>query len=131
MLKKLFRLVNIPAYLFMVIIIILLTSSLSGVKISLFENQDKVMHFIAFMPLSFSFSLWIRKERWEKNWLLYLFVVLFATTLFGAFTEYCQSFIPGRSTSFADGVADFFGALVAVSIYVKFKIWNYTVKVFK
>lgn len=46
-------------------------------------------------------------------------IAVLAVSLFGLTDEWHQSFTPGRAVEFADWVADTLGAIVAVTIYVR------------
>lgn len=67
---------------------------------------DKVAHFSAYAVLS---ALMLRATATPRHWGS-LVLVFFAVAAFGAVDEWHQSFIPRRSMSFADWVADVAGA---------------------
>lgn len=71
---------------------------------------DKVAHFTAYAVLA---ALMLRATAAPRSWAAFA-VVLFAVAAFGAVDEWHQSFIPRRSMSFADWVADVSGALVGL-----------------
>jgi hypothetical protein len=74
-----------------------------------FQNGDKVLHFIAFASLAalmdFSFP---------KSW--FGMRKIMSLLLYGLLIEYVQSFMPWRSVSLLDWVADMFG----IAIYLIF-----------
>lgn len=69
---------------------------------------DKVAHFGGYTILS---ALVLRATRTPFSWRTF-FAVVGAISLFGAVDEWHQSFIPRRSMSFADWIADSAGATV-------------------
>jgi uncharacterized protein YfiM (DUF2279 family) len=71
---------------------------------------DKVAHFGAYAVLA---ALILRATRTPHEWRTAL-VVLVVVSLFGAVDEWHQSFIPRRSMSFADWIADTLGAVCGV-----------------
>lgn len=74
-------------------------------KVNLFDHFDKVVHFALFFIF---YCLWF--FRWKAKWLWFILSILL-----GFAVEWYQlAFVPGRSFDVWDGVADSFGALVAV-----------------
>lgn len=71
---------------------------------------DKVAHFTAYAVLA---ALMLRATSTPRSWVSFA-LVLAAVAAFGAVDEWHQSFIPRRSMSFADWVADVSGALVGL-----------------
>jgi VanZ family protein len=74
-------------------------------------NIDKVTHFAVYgllATLTCRLSTGWRAAGWA----------LLAVSLFGVADEWHQSFVPGRSPSVADWIADTLGAAVAVTLYV-------------
>lgn len=71
---------------------------------------DKLAHFGAYAVLA---ALMLRATNSPRDWGTLLLVVA-AVSVFGAVDEWHQSFIPRRSMSFADWVADTAGAIVGV-----------------
>ena len=76
------------------------------------EGTDKVVHFIFFLVLAFLIQRALRAQGSAR---LVPYVIL-ALAAFGAFDEYVQQFIPGRSMELLDWVADVSGAIVGVVI---------------
>lgn len=70
-------------------------------------DLDKIAHFTSYAILS---GLVLRATRTPLSWRTFLLVVA-AISLFGAVDEWHQAFIPKRSMSFLDWVADTAGAL--------------------
>ena len=66
-----------------------------------FQNADKIVHFVCFGILSF----WIAFAIIRKKTLC-----IPLTSLYGIIDEIHQYFVPGRSCSFADWIADTIGA---------------------
>ena len=71
---------------------------------------DKVAHFTAYAVLA---ALLLRAVATPLHWQSFVLVLL-AVAAFGAVDEWHQSFIPRRSMSFADWVADVSGAVVGL-----------------
>ena len=57
---------------------------------------------------------------WKTTVLVRTLVVITICTIFGAFDEYYQSFIPGRTSSLSDLGRDFAGILLAVTLLAVF-----------
>lgn len=73
-------------------------------------SLDKLAHFTAYAVLA---ALMLRATSTPKA-LSTMILVFLAVSAFGAVDEWHQSFIPRRTMSFADWVADTIGALVGV-----------------
>ena len=74
-------------------------------------NFDKVVHFSVFGLLA---TLVLRATGANRWWLALVIV-----SVFGATDELHQSFTPGRSMDYHDWIADTLGAVLAVTLYVK------------
>lgn len=75
-----------------------------------FDYNDKVAHFLAYSLLGFLLSEAISESNknlrtWEK-----IIVGIVVSAAYGALDEYHQSFVPGRSPSVFDFLADTLGA---------------------
>jgi VanZ family protein len=79
------------------------------------QHLDKVVHFTAYAVLS---ALILRAMPSPRD-VGTVVIVIALVSVFGAVDEWHQSFIPGRSMSFADWVADSAGAL-AGALSVRF-----------
>lgn len=75
-------------------------------------GYDKVAHFTAYGVLS---ALSLRATRTPFSWLT-LGLVILGISAFGAVDEWHQSFIPRRSMSFADWIADTSGGIVGALV---------------
>lgn len=92
--------------------LIVVASSRSQVASPELVDFDKVAHFSLFGLLA---SLVVRTGfSPRRSWLAVVLV-----SLFGITDEWHQSFTPGRAVEFADWVADTLGAIVAVTLYVR------------
>lgn len=77
---------------------------------------DKLLHIIAYTALGLS-ALFAVRERYRKNpYIISLAIILFCL-VYGISDEFHQSFIPGRTPSFLDLVADLTGGVVAVTAW--------------
>ena len=79
-------------------------------------NFDKIAHFSVYGLLA---TLVVRIESRWRGWLAILLV-----SVFGLLDEWHQSFTPGRSVEIADWVADTLGALLAVTLYLKWTLYR-------
>lgn len=106
------------------VFIFILSSEPASEDIPDIWNIDKLMHFMAYGVLS---VLWLRalKRHWGeiRNKKLIFLSFLFAT-LYGISNEIYQYFIPYRSASIADAVANGLGAYLFPFLYVKFSRTN-------
>lgn len=91
------------------VVVILIGTSWPSVSLGPEDlGLDKIAHFVAYAVLA---ALMLRATRRPRDWATFVLVVL-AVSIFGAVDEWHQSFLPRRSMSFADWVADTLGALV-------------------
>ena len=79
-----------------------------------FFGIDKLLHVIAYGSLAAAFLYGLNPFTKSSSRALTAVVVLLFCVLFGVSDEYHQSFIPGRSVSAWDVVADGVGALLVV-----------------
>ncbi len=88
-------------------------SSRSSFNVSFsFDNIDKVVHILIYMPLAFLFYSSLSRSGIRK----YLFVTAFAVAvMYGVSDEVHQFFVEGRDASIADLFADMFGAFLGCS----------------
>ena len=94
---------------------ILLATWMPGAKLPRFNvppGSDKVVHFAFFAVLGFLTLLALR----ARGGLRMVIVVLIAIAAFGAFDEFVQKFIPGRSMELLDWVADVSGAATGLAL---------------
>jgi VanZ family protein len=86
------------------------------------DYQDKFMHFGAYSIMGvFSVRAFRHSRLAYPHWALlgWLFCCLY-----GLSDEWHQSFVPGRSPSALDWLADSLGAGLAVAIVLKLKLWQ-------
>jgi len=100
-------------------IVIFSLSSSKIAPIPSFFGVDKVIHGIEYtvLGLLLARSIISSKPKFSKETLILLIVTL--GTLYGIFDEVHQSFVPGRSSSHWDVLADGFGSLIGVLFYLK------------
>lgn len=84
-----------------------------------FFGADKVAHMIAYGALAFS-ALWFLYERALENPRRTVLVCVLFCVFYGISDEYHQSFIPLRSVSIFDLLADAMGALLVTSFWLLF-----------
>ncbi|MBQ0050629.1 MAG: VanZ family protein [Treponema sp.] len=78
-----------------------------------FWNADKVVHFFCFSGFCFWTAFACNTKDWKKIWIPILLV-----SLWGVSDEIHQSFVPGRSASVFDWMADTLGATLGAVVYV-------------
>ena len=86
---------------------------------SLGVSHDKTAHVMEYALLGFFIAAALRHFFQPKLVLLILFTVLLGT-LYGISDEIHQSFVPGRTCSGWDVLADFFGSTMGALIYVAY-----------
>ena len=96
--------------------VVVIASGRSQVAAPGITGIDKVAHLLVFGLIG---TLVTRTQRPARWWLGIL-----AASSFGAIDEWRQSFTPGRSGEFADWVADTWGAILAVALYIKWPAWR-------
>ena len=106
------------------IVIFGLSSSSKAVTIPSFYGADKVLHGIeyAILGLLLARSIFSSKPRFSNRSLIVLIVTL--ATLYGISDEIHQAFVPGRTASFWDVLADGSGSLIGAFFYLR--ICNYS-----
>ncbi len=84
-------------------------------------SKDKLAHFLVFGLLATSIlrTPKLRACHWQ-----HLIVAAALTSGYGAFDEFRQSLTPGRSVEFADWTADTAGAIVAVIVYRRWRLYR-------
>lgn len=103
------------ALLFLYCALLYLLSNQATVKTpSLFENQDKFLHFTAYGIMAVLAWRSIRHLLQTRH--ILAFGSIFFCALFGFSDEWHQSFIPGRDSSAFDWLADFIGASFTVTL---------------
>ena len=80
----------------------------------LFENADKLMHFMMYMGLSCVITFNMRKS--GKSLLLTAFTAVFLSAAYGGVLELLQPFFPPRTCDLLDFIADAAGAIVGFII---------------
>lgn len=83
-----------------------------------FQWQDKLYHFLAYFIYGLSASLAARAifPNASRNF-VFIFLIL-TVIIYGASDEFHQSFIPGRSSEFADWIADSLGGIAAALVII-------------
>lgn len=81
-----------------------------------FFGLDKVFHIIAFGAFAFTMTFWFKIEKWISNTQKYVLLVICITVLYGLSDEIHQYFVPNRSSSVYDLLADTLGAFLAVGL---------------
>lgn len=118
-----------PLFRFMPAVLLLAmifrTSSIDGEGMDwLVPPFDKFLHAGTFGALAIFFGLWFTNARWEKNRLIVALYCVGLCLLAGVLDEYHQSFVPGRSVSVGDIIADVFGGTCGITLYALVKPWK-------
>lgn len=82
------------------------------IKAELISGWDKVIHFIIYLPLGFLLSLPQIASCFFFNFL----IALGFGSLYGAIIELLQNFVPGRTPSFYDEIANILGVGIGLSL---------------
>ncbi len=86
-----------------------------------FHFQDKLIHAAAYFVMAV-FSWRAFRHVIIKPQSLTVLAVMFCS-LYGVSDEWHQSFVPGRTTSIGDWLADTIGAVMAMAGLLKFNVW--------
>ena len=81
-----------------------------------FFGLDKIFHIIAFGAFAFTLTFWFKTENWISKTQKYVLLVICITVLYGLSDEIHQYFVPNRSSSVYDLLADTLGAFLAVGL---------------
>ncbi|UTY25155.1 hypothetical protein E4N78_07050 [Treponema denticola] len=71
---------------------------------------------IAFGAFAFTLTFWFKTEKWISKAQKYVLLVICITVLYGLSDEIHQYFVPNRSSSVYDLLADALGAFLAVGL---------------
>lgn len=85
-----------------------------------FNFQDKLIHAVAYFVMG-GFSWRAFRHLGLQSGQLALLIVVFCS-VYGGTDEWHQSFVPGRSSSIWDWLADTFGAVLAARLLPKFQV---------
>jgi len=103
--------------LFIYWVTLLILTSTPAQELPKVDISDKVVHFGAYFVLAILFQLYVFISKGEsvfngkiKTYVLTIIVL----TLYGAFDEIHQAFIPGRVADLVDFIADTLGVVTAV-----------------
>lgn len=97
-------------FIYVSLLIILITTLTPGDGKIAGNYLDKIVHAFIFLLLAVSISY---KYHSSNN----LWLMLFASILFGLLTEVIQHFIPGRNMEIYDMIADTLGVILGYSLY--------------
>lgn len=78
-----------------------------------FWNADKLVHLVCYAGFCFWTCFGFGADSWKKVW-----IPVLSISLWGLSDEIHQSFVPGRSVSFLDWLADTLGAVLGGAVYV-------------
>jgi len=81
---------------------------------------DKLQHLAAFAILAAAAGLWVSPAFWKRRSVLALLLVALTGSAYGVIDEIHQHFVPGRSSSFWDWLADTLGAFLGAAAVLRF-----------
>ncbi len=112
--------VYIPLILYWITLFVLTTIPAEKMPI-LFQNQDKIEHFIAYGLLAFllTLALYFQKKFTLLRSKAFLFAFIFILA-YGAVDELHQLFVPGRICDIYDWLADSIGGIFGITIVYLF-----------
>lgn len=117
----------IPMFIIMGIIFFLSHQPGDSLNLPSFTGADKVAHFCAYATLGLTVLFAHAGETRIRRPLSVSFTVLAVGILYGLSDEFHQSFIPSRSVSFLDLVADTSGGLFVGAIFY-YRTWKKRLK---
>jgi VanZ family protein len=79
--------------------------------------RDKLLHVLLYAPLAALFNRMLHAFEWPRTSMARIWISILMTGLYGVGDEIHQAFVPGRTPSPADVVADFTGALLGAWAY--------------
>ncbi len=80
-----------------------------------FQWEDKLYHFIAYFIYGIAAAIAIRAAFPRFNHRFTLILLIITVMVFGASDEFHQWFVPGRSSDFADWLADVLGGIASAA----------------
>ncbi|MBN2279968.1 MAG: VanZ family protein [Candidatus Marinimicrobia bacterium] len=118
------KLLVLPWLLYSGLIYILSSHELDKLPKSTILGWDKLLHVVEYSGYSFLAAVAVLSFALPRNRFNLYLVAFLMTLFFGASDEFHQYFIPGRSCSFYDFVADFVGGILGLIIFQKSKLVN-------
>ena len=101
------------------------TSSIGGAEMGwLVEPFDKIVHGLTYAFLGAFFALWFSNRRWDLRPFLCTVACIILCVISGALDEFHQCFVPGRTVSLGDVLADFVGGTFGSVLYACWKPWK-------
>lgn len=107
LMKKIIR--PIPLLLVYIAIVYFSIKTPSG-NPSLFNNIDKLYHFIAYFTLGFTICFSIKNKR-----LMFIFLII--SLCLGLTMEFVQGILPYRDMSVADGISNIIGLTLGAALF--------------
>ena len=90
-------------------------SSQSIVQMPSFNYADKAIHFVCYAGLAFWMAFAYKAKQFVKK---DMGIPIILTSVYGIIDEIHQSFVPGRSCSVFDWIADTTGAFLGVLVFI-------------
>lgn len=88
-------------------------------------NIDKLLHCLAYSVLGLGYLISLPPLWWQRYRGLVAGSVVLFCLLYGVSDEFHQSFVPGRSVSGVDVVADVVGGIVALLVFWGWRRWQW------
>ena len=80
--------------------------------------MDKMVHAGIFGIYAYLLSGYLlHRSKFNKNTVIFIFIVVTLSTAYGLFIEILQYFVPGRNFDFLDIIANFIGIIAANIIF--------------
>ena len=121
--RKLCRDLLWPVLMVTAIFLVSSASKVATPSIELYFSTDKIAHFLVFGLLATSI---IRISTFRQKGFRGAIGAILIVSIYGGLDELRQSFTPGRSVEFGDWIADTFGAVLAVTLYMN---WSWYRKI--
>ena len=88
------------------------------------QTFDKILHGLTYAFLGAFFALWFSNRRWDLRPFLCTVACIILCVISGALDEFHQSFVPGRTVSLGDVLADVVGGTFGSVRYACWKPWK-------
>ncbi|MCX6168309.1 MAG: VanZ family protein [Ignavibacteriales bacterium] len=112
--------VYLPLIIYWITLFVLTTIPVDAVP-QIFNNQDKIEHFVAYGALAFLLTLALSFQKKSKliSSKAFLFTFIFILS-YGAVDELHQLFVPGRDCDLLDWLADSIGGSIGIGMVYLF-----------
>lgn len=108
---------HLPWKLLMIAIFIQSSFEQIGLPYLGFVWQDKFLHFLVFGILAFLIARSFKNTSISSLNKYYSIWAIGITTIYGILDEFHQYYVPGRSSTIADWIADVLGAICFIAVF--------------